>query len=465
MKLLELRHKILFKIIFSVCVVIGSSIVGLSLFLYHQLSGMSLGEGITARVIVLALGSTICVLALVGITSVIILQTYILLPINRAITAFRKLQGTEGKADLTYRVEVKSKDEVSQLCEYVNQFIGTQQDILVDVKNSSQAIDSIAHTLVASSRDASSATQVIATDIANVNTQVENQNTALRYVVQVIESSVKKIGRLDGLINHQTAGILESSSAIEEMVGNISSVSNSMQKMAREYQQLAVSTETGRSRQDEVAQQIDNMARQSQHLAEANEVIAQIADQTNLLAMNAAIEAAHAGDAGKGFSVVADEIRKLAEDAAEQSKAISAELKDISEVIQQVVSASTKSQQEFAQITQKVSSTNDIVREVSNAMAEQQEASKQVLVALQDINGNSFQLQQISSEINEDMQNLQTSSHNFDSIASNVSASMQRMDRSLKDIDTTDQTMESQVELVRSATNRLDTVLAKFKLD
>ena len=465
MKLSEIRHKILFKIIFSVCIVIGSSIVGLALFLYSQLDRMNLESQMTSRITILSVGSTVFVLALVGITSIIILQTYILRPINLAITAFKKLQGTEGKADLTYRVEVKSKDEVSQLCGYVNNFIDTQQEILMDVKNSSNAIAHITHTLTSSSRDATNASNTIVSDISNVNEQIESQNSALRYVVGIIQNSVQKISGLDNLINQQSAGILESSSAIEEMVGNIGSVSNSMQKMAKEYQELTVITETGRTRQDEVTQQVDNMARQSQHLAEANEVIAQIADQTNLLAMNAAIEAAHAGDAGKGFSVVADEIRKLAEDAADQSKAISAELKDISEVILKVVDTAEKSQQEFVQITQKVTSTHNIVQEISNAMAEQQEASKQVLLALQDINSNSVQLQETSTEINGDIQTLYDSSHNFDSITANVAASMTRMDKSIREIDANDKTVERQAELAQAATERLDNLLAKFKLD
>ena len=200
MKLFEFRHKILFKIIFSVCIVIGSSIVGLSIFLFNQLNSMNLGDGVSAKVILLSLGSTIFVLGLVGITSIIILQTYILLPINKAIVAFRKLQGTDGLADLTYRVEVRSKDEISQLCNFVNQFIDMQQEILMDVKNSSNAITNITQTLDSSSRDATNAAEYITLNISNVNQQVEKQNQALQSVVNIIGASVKKIGGLDDLI-------------------------------------------------------------------------------------------------------------------------------------------------------------------------------------------------------------------------------------------------------------------------
>lgn len=45
--------------------------------------------------------------------------------------------------------------------------------------------------------------------------------------------------------------------------------------------------------------------------------IGKIASQTNLLALNATIEASRAGEAGRGFAVVANEVKKLAGDTRE----------------------------------------------------------------------------------------------------------------------------------------------------
>ncbi len=408
---------------------------------------------------------TTLLMIIVSILIILMLGRLILVPINSSIRAFQNLNGGDGLADLTYRIEIKREDEIGQMCGEVNEFIGTQQHIMLDVKNSSTEITRITETLACSAEEAASSTQQISANIANVNQQVIKQNQALQEVQVVLQDSVDGVHNLDSLIANQSSGIIESSSAIEQMVGNITAVSASVNRMAEEYQQLMGITETGRQRQDEVARQINNMAEQSRHLAEANNVISQIASQTNLLAMNAAIEAAHAGEAGKGFSVVADEIRKLAENSASQSKAIKQELSNISGIIQDVVQTSELSVQEFAQITGKVASTESLVREIDNAMMEQQVSSKQVLASLREINDASVQVQQTSKKMADNIVQLENTSTNLDFIATTVANSMSEMNSGIQEIGRAAQTVSDEVIHVRDSVNVMDDILGKFRLD
>jgi methyl-accepting chemotaxis protein len=187
-------------------------------------------------------------------------------------------------------------------------------------------------------------------------------------------------------VDRQSESVAQSSSAIEEMLANIQSVTQTLIKNGDNVHNLIEASEVGRTGLQEVAGDIQEIARESEGLLEINAVMENIASQTNLLSMNAAIEAAHAGEAGKGFAVVADEIRKLAENSGEQSKTISTVLKKIKDSIDKITKSTDSVLNKFEAIDGGVKTVSDQEENIRNAMEEQSAGSRQILEAIGALN-------------------------------------------------------------------------------
>lgn len=172
-----------------------------------------------------------------------------------------------------------------------------------------------------------------------------------------VDEISSSIGSLEKMIQVQSENVQQASSAIEQMIGNISSVDASVGKTISSFDQFEEHSNTGIANQSNVNEMIFDIEQQSKILQDANLAIAGIASQTNLLAMNAAIEAAHAGEAGRGFSVVADEIRKLSATSSEHSHSIGAQLAKIQETIKSVVSLSNETLSEFSLVSDNIAET------------------------------------------------------------------------------------------------------------
>lgn len=421
----------------------------------------TISRSISVGVIILVVLTLILLIAVI----MIFVGMFIMKQLNNTVKAFGELNGNSGISDLTQRIKVKRNDEIGAMGNEINTFIESQQKLLCQVKAASTNLEEIGQSLASSSQESASAISEIMANISTVNKSVENQTVALSEVRQQLDVNLQGAEDLKNFVEQQSASIVQSSAEIEEMIGNITSVTNNVNQMSAEYRLLMRVTEDEKERQNKVAAQITDMAQKSQHLSDANNVISQISSQTNLLAMNAAIEAAHAGEAGKGFSVVADEIRKLAENSAKQSKAIKSELSQITKVIEEVVSNSSLSVKGFDTIMEKVASTEVLVQQITQAMAEQQSASQEVLVALKHINDTSANVQATSKKMTDGIESVDSAAKNLNMIADQVAGSMDEMSAGATQINSSAQKVFEIAIDTRENINSLKSVVNKFKLD
>ena len=267
------------------------------------------------------------------------------------------------------------------------------------MKQSKVSLDEAGGKLSGTIEDLMSSIVQIGASISNTGMNLRNQTDSVGQSAQSISKILDMIHRLEELVQTQGKAVQGASTAVEEMVGNITEVDKSVDKMAHSFGVLDQTAQNGVETQNELQKQIIEIENQSKLLSEANKVIANIASQTNLLAMNAAIEAAHAGDAGQGFAVVADEIRKLSETSSAQSKTIGAQLKSIQAAINMVVQATQHGVQDYANLSKEIRETDTLVQQIKEAMTEQQQGSAQILQALSDMNESTDQVQSASQEI------------------------------------------------------------------
>ena len=412
--------------------------------------------------IILIIAAALVLSIIVIVVTLSISVTQKLRPLSLVTAGLRNI--AQGEGDLTVRLPVHGNDEIAVLSEYFNETIAKIGASIKTVGTNTDTMEGIGNELASNMTETASAVHEISANIDGVKQQVLTQASSVSETAATVDEIVRMIKQLNTSIETQAASVAQSSSSVEEMVANIASIGQTLEKTDNVIKTLTSATGDGKATivtSNTVTQKI---AEESGSLMEASSVIQHIASQTNLLAMNAAIEAAHAGEAGKGFAVVADEIRKLAEDSATQGKAITTTLKNLSGEIEMLSTSSQTVEEKFNTIFSLAEQVKEMSNRLTEAMREQENGSREVLVAIKNINMVTTEVQASSEEMLKGGEGVVTHMKNLDNLTNIITESMNEMAAGAIEINNAVQEVNQITQKNKLSIKNLAAEVSKFKV-
>ncbi len=222
---------------------------------------------------------------------------YLLTPVGQLADILKDVVSRKG--DLTQKIKLKREDELGELAEYFNVFMGN--------------ISQIVRNTVGLVKEMNVSLEEAAITSEEINASGDEINNAMQNITANLEIQEKAYSETHTTIDQVTVtalGITKKANEACVISARAQEVSQEGGEAIRETSAIVNQISEKMAAIEERIQRLNNS---SQGILEFVNSIRVIARMTNLLSLNAAIEAARAGESGKGFSVVAEEVRRLAE--------------------------------------------------------------------------------------------------------------------------------------------------------
>ncbi len=336
------------------------------------------------------------ILIIVGVIALIWSVTVILIEVRKVIKDIKKVQNLAvslSNGDFTVdNLRIKSKDEVGQLGNALNNMYGNNKVIIENISDKAVHINESSEVL----SEASKKLLVEFKNIENYMSTVSEDMMSASAATEEVNASTEEVNASASMLAEETELSKTMSNEIKQRALQIGENSLASYNNASE---LSEKYEESLTKSIENAQVVENIGTLAG-------VIQSIAEQINLLSLNASIEAARAGEQGKGFAVVATEIGKLANETSHAVEEIQNTISEVQGAFSELTNNS-KSLLEF--ITETVTPDYDNFVGVAKQYGQDAEAIENSANSISEMAAN---IRAIMNEVSEAIQNIAETSQN-----------------------------------------------------